>query len=477
MIAGPLLLLILPLAMAGIVYILLRWEFVSALLAIGTALAMGIAVVTLPIDQPIQLPWGPGYQIALGETVGLFGRELALEQADRIAMALLFFTSAGVFFLAWRMSPGSLLFPIGLSLLSLLSGALLIRPLIYAALLIEIAAALSVFALQAEEGRPTRGGLRYMTFTTLAIPGVLVTQWLLDRYVITPDETELLGASAALLAFSFALWLGVVPFHTWVPAVVSDSIPLAGIFVLTVGGDAIWFLLLDFLETYPWLSSYSGFGAFVSTAGMVMIIVGGLLAAAQRRLGPLIGYAALIDTGAALTALAMNSKIGLALILLSLFVRPFGLGLMAAGLSGLRSRAGGDDSLNVLQGIGWKAPWSTAALVFGGISMAGLPVSAGFVWHWALYHALAPTSPGYAVLLVLASTGVLVGLWRGMSTLLERPRSIENRSVVSLGRPEGWLTAMVVIVVILGCIGVGLFPQILAPYTVHWADTYTFIAP
>jgi len=476
-IAGPLLLLIFPLAMAGIVYILLRWESVSALLAIGTALAMGIAVVTLPIDQPIQLPWGPGYQITLGETVGLFGRELALGQADRIAMALLFFTSAGVFFLAWRMSPGSLLFPIGLSLLSLLSGALLIRPLIYAALLIEIAAALSVFALQAEGGRPTRGGLRYMTFTTLAIPGVLVTQWLLDRYVITPDETELLGASAALLAVSFALWLGVVPFHTWVPAVVSDSIPLAGIFVLTVGGDAIWFLLLDFLEIYPWFSSYSGFGAFVSTAGMAMIIVGGLLAAAQRRLGPLIGYAALIDTGAALTALAMNSKTGLALILLSLFVRPFGLALMAAGLSGLRSRAGGDDSLNVLRGIGWRAPWSTAALVFGGISIAGLPVSAGFVWRWALYHALAPANPGYTVLLVLASTGVLVGLWRGMSTLLERPRAPENRGVISPGRPEGWLTAVVVIVVVLGCIGVGLFPQILAPYTVRWADTYTFIAP
>jgi formate hydrogenlyase subunit 3/multisubunit Na+/H+ antiporter MnhD subunit len=280
-----------------------------------------------------------------------------------------------------------------------------------------------------------------------------------------------------LLGFSFALWLGVVPFHTWVPAVVRDSVPLAGIFVLTVGGDAVWFLLLDFLETYSWFSSHSDFGAFVSTAGMAMIVVGGLLAAAQRRLGSLIGYAALIDTGAALTALALNNKTGLALILLSLFVRPFGLALRAAGLSGLRSLAGGDDSLNVLQGIGWQAPWSTAALVVGGISIAGLPVSAGFIWRWALYRALAPASPGYAVLLVLASTGVLVGLWRGMSILIERPRSPENRSVISPRRPEGWLTAAVVIVVILVCVGVGLFPQILAPYTVFWADTYTFVTP
>ena len=81
MIAGPLLLLILPLAMAGIVYILLRWAALSGPLAIGTALVLGFAVVTLPLDQPVRV-WG-GSQIALGEAVTFFGRELILEQADR----------------------------------------------------------------------------------------------------------------------------------------------------------------------------------------------------------------------------------------------------------------------------------------------------------------------------------------------------------------------------------------------------------
>ena len=185
MIAGPLLLLILPLAMAGIVYILLRWTAASAVLAVGAALALGFAVVTLPLDQPVHF-WGDRH-IAMGETVTFFGRELVLEQDDRLAMAFLFFTSASVFFLAWRFAPHSLLLPMGLALLSLLSGALLIRPLIYAALLIEIAAALSVFALQAEGWLPTRGGLRYLTFTTLALPGLLVTHWLLERYTLTPD--------------------------------------------------------------------------------------------------------------------------------------------------------------------------------------------------------------------------------------------------------------------------------------------------
>lgn len=478
MIAGSLLLLILPLAMAGIVYILLRWASWSALLSAGTALVLGIAVITLPLDQPVHF-WG-GRQITLGEAVTFFGRELVLEQADRMAMAFLFFTAAGLFLLAWRFAPHSLLFPMGLALLSLLSGALLIQPFIYAALLIEIAAAFSVFALQAEGQMPTRGGLRYLTFTTLALPGLLVTHWLLERYVLTPDETGLLSMAATLLVISLALLLGVVPFHTWVPAVAGDSVPLAGTFVLTVSNGAVWFLLLDFLETYPWFSGYPRFEFLVFTTGLVMVVVGGLLALAQRRLGPLVGYAALMDSGAALLALGMNSRLGLTLAFLSLLVRPFGLALMAAGLSGLRARNGGDDSFDALRGLGWKAPWSTAALVFGGLSVAGLPVSAGFVWRWALCRALVPSSPIPALLILLAESSVMVGMWRGLSILLARPRSLENRSVVPLGisddTSEGWLTAAVVAVTILGCVGVGLFPQVLAPLAARMAETYTFFA-
>ncbi len=479
MIAGPLLLLILPLVMGGVVYVLLRWKSLSALLAVGTALILGVAVVALPLGQPVR-PFpllGEGYQIALGEAVTFFGRELVLGPADRVAMAILFFTSAAVFFLAWRTTPHSLLFPIGLGLLSLLSATLLIWPLIYAALLIEIAAALSVFALQPEGRAPTQGGLRYLTFITLSLPGLLVIHWLLDRYALMPDETGLLSMSAVLLGLSFALLLGVIPFHSWVPAITDDSVPLAGAFVLTVWNNAVWFLLLDFLETYAWISDHPRFGPLVITAGLVMVAVGGLLASAQRRLGMLMGYATLIDNGAALIALGMNSKLGLMLVFLSLLVRPFGLILMATGLSGLRKCSGGDDDFDALRGMGWKAMWSTAALIFGSLSLAGLPVSAGFIGRWALYRALMPSSPGSALFLLLAGVGVMIGVWRGLSALLDRPRLPEDRSVISVGPSEDWLTAVVIVVAILACVWIGLFPQVLAPLAANLTDAYTFFTP
>jgi NADH:ubiquinone oxidoreductase subunit 2 (subunit N) len=431
---------------------LLRWlSSLAALLSVGTALGLGLAVITLPLDQPVQA-WG-GRQIAMGEAVTVFGRELVFEQSDRMAMAFLFFASAGLFLLAWRFAPQTLLFPMGLGLLSLLCGTLLIRPLIYAALFLEMAAALSVFALQAEGRSPTRGGLRYLTFTTLAMPGVLVTHWLLERYAVTPDETELLTSASILLAISFALLLGAAPFHTWVTAVAGDSLPLAGTFVLTVGNGAVWFLLLDFLEAYPWLSDHPRFESLIFASGLAMVVVGGLLAPAQRRLGLLMGYAALVDSGAALIALSMNSRLGLALLILSLLMRPFGLILMSAGLSGLRARNGGADDFDALRGLGWQARWSTVALVFGGLSAAGLPVSAGFIYRWALCRALAPSSPGAALLLLLAGVGVMVGVWRALSVLAARPRSSDDQSVVSS------------------------VPQVLAPLAVRLTEAYTFFTP
>ena len=233
----------------------------------------------------------------------------------------------------------------------------------------------------------------------------------------------------------------------------------------------------DFLETYPWLSSHPRFESLIFAPGLAMVVVGGLLAPAQRRLGLLMGYAALVDSGAALIALSMSSRLGLALVILSLLMRPFGLILMSAGLSGLRARNGGTDDFDALRGLGWQARWSTAALVFGGLSAAGLPVSAGFIYRWALCRALAPSSPGAALLLLLAGVGVMVGVGRALSALVVRPRSSEDRSVASSVPPEGRLTAVVVVVAIMACVGVGLFPQVLAPLAVRLTEAYTFFTP
>ena len=476
MIAGLVLFLVLPLALSGVVYALRRWATLTALLSVGMALALGIAIVVLPLGRTVEL-WGR--EIVMGGTISLLGRELVLEEVDRIAIAFLYLTAAGIFALAWQVSPRAMLFPVGFGLLSLLSGSLLIRPLIYASLLVGVAIALSIFALQPEDRGPTRGGLQYLSFSLLALPGLLVIHWLMERYALTPDNTALLDAAAVLLTLSFALLLGSVPFHPWIPALASDSEPLASAFVFTVNNGAIWFLLLAFLETYPDLIAYPSFAPLVSSAGLVMVGVGGLFAASQRSLGRLMGYGVVADSGVALVALGMASEQGLSLAMLGLLVRPLGVALMAAGLKGLRGQHPGGDDLEVLEGLARRAPWSTLAFVIGGVSVAGLPISGGFAARWALYRALAPSNLSSALVMMFGSVGIMVGVWRVLSALLSRsaPSPVEMSESGQDSPLQRWLLAGLVVLAVGGCVGVGLFPRLVAPTAVRLASLYTFLSP
>lgn len=473
MVAGMLLFLVLPLVMGGIVYALRRWGRLSALLSFLTTLALGTGILVFPLGQSLDL-WGR--QIVMGGTVSFLGRELILEEVDRVAIAFLYLTASGVFLFAWRMSPRSLLFPVGFGMLSLLSGSLLIRPLIYAVLLVEIAVVMSVFALQMEGGRAAKGGLQYVSFSLLAMPGLLVIQWLMDRYALTPDNVTLRDTAAVLLTLSFALLMGSIPFHVWMPSVAGDSEPLASAFVFTVNYGAIWFLFLAFLETYPDLTAYARFGSLSSWAGLGMVSVGGLLGAAQRRPSRLLGYGALVDGGVALIALGSATEQGLGLAFLSLLVRPFGLVLMAAGVRGLRARqCPRNPRMEEMRGLGRNASWSALAFLIGGVSTAGLPVSAGFAGRWSLYRAIGTSNLTSVLAMMLASVGVMVGVWRTLAVVLSAESAV---AVEGAGREgERWADALVVVLGVGGSIVVGLAPQLVAPTAARLAGLYTFLSP
>ncbi len=479
MTAGPLVLLLLPMAAGALAYLLRRWRSVPPLLAAGVMLVLGLLLLLLPRGQPLEIG---GQEIALEQPVTVLGRALVLEPSDRLAMGFLFLTGAGLFLLAWRFDRGELFAPMGLGLLSLLGGVLLVRPLIYAALLLQIAAALSVFPLHAEEGTPARGGLRYLTFYTLALPGLLVSHWLLDIYTVSPDQADLLHTATVLIALSFALTLGLFPFHAWVPTVGSDGAPLMSAFLYTATAGGVWFLLLDYLQTYPWLSEHAQWSSLLSTTGAVTAVIGGLLGTTRRSPGTLMGYAVMVDTGLAVVALGQGTQRGVGVAIGLLFARSLGTALMAAGLGGLKERSGG--STDLPDGIGWQAPWSTLAVLVGGLSLAGFPPTIGFAARWALLSTVLPADPVMGLILLLASAGPLVGLLRLLAGLLRRRKRIpgteplqEQEEEEPPPEPESPLNVALLLLLIATTLALGLYPQLIATTADRLAAYFTFFAP
>ncbi len=469
---GPLIIIGAPLAMAVVLLLLRRWTTLSAWLAALTAGLMGLLVATAPLKTAMQLG---NFQFALGRPLIILGRELIVRNVDAPAIAFLFFTTAGLFILAWRLLPHSNFFPVGLATVALLSGALMVSQVVYAALFIEIAAIFAVFPLH--EGRTrAQGGLRFMAYTTLALPGLMVTQLLLDLFTIFPNDVGLLSTSAALLSVSFIILMGAVPFQAWLSAVTDDGSPPVVTFIFTVNQGAVWFMLLDYLQTYTWLSGQGAFGPFITAAGILMMTLGGLLAASQRKLGRLVGYATLVDNGALLLALGTHQTAGIALAALLLMARPFSLGLMTLGLAGLRQLGNGADTREALAGAAWRAPWRTAAFLVGGIALAGFPLSLGFAARWGLYRLVAEITVSQAIAALAGSAGVMLGLVFTMRSLFVPPLRDEDAPP-----PPPFTEDRVVIVLIAVLMAIvlslGLFPQLLSRVALQMAQGYTFFGP
>jgi hypothetical protein len=79
--------------------------------------------------------------------------------------------------------------------------------------------------------------------------------------------------------------------------------------------------------------------------------------------------------------------------------------------------AGGDDDLEVLRGVGRRAPWSGWGLAVGAVTLAGLPPTAGFVSEWFLLESLMQQFRVTALAgrLTLALAGAAVALTVGFA--------------------------------------------------------------
>ena len=477
-IPGPLFIVGALLAVAVILLLVRRWTGVAAFVATVTSSAVVVLLLVVPLDQVLHLPW---FDVLLEAPLNVRGRFLVIEPVDVLPMVFMAATSALLSILTWRLMLRSSFFSVAMASLALLFVALMVGQVVFAALLIEMAALLMIFPLHepvrmrdgTTYGGGVKGGLQYMVYTSLALPGLMIAQLLLAQYEVLPGERGLLQTATLLFVFSFGVLLGAVPFQAWLTTVTEDGSPPVVTFLFTVGLGAVWFLLLDYLESYTWLSEQAAFSTLLTGVGLLMMVFGGTLAAGQRRLGRIVGYATLADNGAMFVALGTRREAGVAVALLLLMARPFALGLMMLGLDGLRRLGRGDDDARRLRGGAWKMPWRALAFMMGGMALAGFPPSLGFAARWGLYRILMSQGTAQALLALLSGVGVMMGLVNAARLLLSRPQG--SREIETQADDPLVLAFVVGLVVALTVLG--LFPQFLSGFALDVAREFTFYQP
>jgi len=312
-----------------------------------------------------------------------------------------------------------------LLLLATLGSAVLVSSSHYASFFLGLELlSVSLYALIAyprSHRRPLEAGIKYLVLAGAS------SAFLLFGMALTYAETgtmefarigsilssEKLGvaymlAGLGLMLTGIGFKLAVVPFHMWTPDVYEGAPAPVTAFVATVSKGAMFALLLRFFaeaNAYGYSSVTLGLGV-IAVASM---LAGNLLALLQDNIKRILAYSSIAHLGYLLVAFLAAGQTGVEAVtfyLVAYFVTMLG----AFGVVTVLSTEDRDaDIMEDYRGLFWRRP--ALALTFTAmlLSLAGIPLTAGFVGKFYLF--AAAVEKGYIWLVLIAVVNSAISLF------------------------------------------------------------------
>ncbi|MHB1295424.1 MAG: proton-conducting transporter transmembrane domain-containing protein [Anaerolineae bacterium] len=429
-------LIALPLAAAVIVYLLRNAPIIAVPISAGTLMAMAAFFVMQEGADPLSV---------LGRTVSLSSLEIIGLAGCCLLLALMLLAS-------YRVYQEPLAYPLTLVAMSCFAAATMVRNAAISALLLEGGIIASVMLIPSRREDSAMAAMRTLSILIFVGPLFLLSSWALESRAINPDAVVLARLGGVSLALGYALGLGVMPMHVWVPPVFRRGNPLAAAMLGVVLSITLLLRLSSNLSFSVWPGGQSFFANLMLIGGTITAVGGSLLALPQRSLSRALAYAAMADLGIALIGWGYGTRVTLGVAAVHVGYRALAVVTICMALGILRQLFGGD-SVDDLQGAFRRAPLAVIGLIIAGLSLAGMPLTAGFSSRLVLYRILAGRYVGWAVLIMFASAGPAWAFIRTLvSAIVSRPAQGARR--------EPLVPALIVLLSGLSLLVLGLFPSL-----------------
>ena len=294
--------------------------------------------------------------------------------------------------------------------------------------LLEISS-LSTYAL-ISLGRDRRGltsAFQYLIMGTIGATFILIGIGLL--YILTgslnmidlADRLKDLQGSRTLhvaygfLIVGFSLKLAMFPLHLWLPNAYAYAPSAVSAFLAATATKVALYAMLRFMFTI--------FGAEYSfdviqiqwlflPLACIAIIIASVVAIFQSDLKRILAYSSVAQIGYMLLGISLANINGLSATLLHIFNHALMKGALFLALGAVCYQMG-NTHISRLVGIGKKMPWTFMAIVIGGLSLIGVPLTVGFISKW--YLILASLERGWwpiVVVILIGSLLAVIYVWR-----------------------------------------------------------------
>ena len=209
----------------------------------------------------------------------------------------------------------------------------------------------------------------------------------------------------AMITVGVGFKLALVPFHLWTPDVYQGAPAPVTAFVATVSKGAMFALLVRYFVQLD-LYRYASVVAVFSVIAALSIVVGNVLALLQDNVKRLLAYSSIAHLGYLLVALLASGPRGVSAVnfyLVAYFVTNLGAFGVVAYLSESEKEA---EMMDDYRALAWRRPWLSGVFTAMLFSLAGIPLTAGFIGKFFIIAAGAGAQL-WALLIVLVIGSVI----------------------------------------------------------------------
>ncbi len=252
-----------------------------------------------------------------------------------------------------------------------------------------------------------------------------------------------------LLLVGLCFKVGAAPFHFWTPDVYDGAPILITIFMSTVVKIASFAGFLKLFSTV--LVPLNEFWTPVLlTVVIITLFIGNVTALMQTSYKRMLAYSSISHAGYmlfAILSIGPNSTSGILT-----YSAAYGLAsIISFGALILVKRQAGSDSFESFNGLGKRSPWLAFCITISMLSLAGIPLTAGFIGKFMMFSNV--MNDYHTVLLVLAAINAAVGVYYYLRVVVHM-YFMDSKEEVTVSMPINFQIVFVLSVILTFVLGV-----------------------
>lgn len=273
----------------------------------------------------------------------------------------------------------------------------------------------------------------------------------------------LLIAGIALLAVGLLFKVGAVPFQSWTPDVYQGA-PTAVTAYMSAATKIAAFGALARLLYVAFDGERWSWQPMLWVVAILSMIVGAVVAIPQTDVKRMLAYSSISHTGFILVGVLGAQSIAdlgdgqyTALQGVLFYLTAYGLSMVGAfALVGLVRNTGGEaNDFNHWAGLGKRSPLVAGAFAFFLLSMAGIPLTGGFIGKWAVFTSALSAGAWPVVVVAIVSSVIAIFFYVRHIRLMffdEAPADVQSTAASASLLTTGTIGLCLIATLILGVV-------------------------